>query len=138
MAPRHPPIGWPLLSLPDDHGQLGYPDLAESVRQTIRAILVTRPGEQLMRPDFGAGLELLLHEPNSVAIAPSHPRTGPEPARALGATHPARSGRGGGGPLDRRRPRSASVIAYRLAAHQRAGRAVRVRRGQPRTPQATP
>ena len=64
MGP-HPPIGWPLLSLPDDHGQLGYPDLAESVRQTIRAILLTRPGEQLMRPDFGAGLELLLHEPNS-------------------------------------------------------------------------
>ena len=63
----HPPIGWPLLSLPDDNGQLDYPDLAESVRQTIRAILLTRPGEQLMRPDFGAGLELLLHEPDSVA-----------------------------------------------------------------------
>ena len=63
----HPPIGWPLLSVPDEHGQLGYPDLAESVRQTIRAILSTRPGEQLMRPDFGAGLELLLHEPNSIA-----------------------------------------------------------------------
>ena len=63
----HPPIGWPLLSVPDEHGQLGYPILAESVRQTIRAILSTRPGEQLMRPDFGAGLELLLHEPNSIA-----------------------------------------------------------------------
>lgn len=62
-----PPIGWPLLPLPDEHGLLAYPDLAESVRQTIRAILATRPGEQLMRPDFGAGLELLLHEPNSIA-----------------------------------------------------------------------
>ena len=61
------PIGWPLLSVPDEHGQLGYTDLAESVRQTIRAILLTRPGEQLMRPDFGGGLELLLHEPNSIA-----------------------------------------------------------------------
>jgi phage baseplate assembly protein W len=61
-----PPIGWPLLPLPDEHGRLGYPDLPESVRQTIRAILSTRPGEQLMRPDFGAGLELLLHEPNSI------------------------------------------------------------------------
>jgi uncharacterized protein len=60
-------IGWPLLPLPDEHGRLGYPALAESVRQTIRVILSTRPGEQLMRPDFGAGLELLLHEPNSIA-----------------------------------------------------------------------
>jgi uncharacterized protein len=60
-------IGWPLLPLPDEHGRLAYPDLAESVRQTIRAILATRPGEQLMRPDFGAGLESLLHEPNSIA-----------------------------------------------------------------------
>ena len=66
-AASHPPIGWPLLPLPDEDGRLGYPDLAESVRQTIRAILSTRPGEQLMRPDFGAGLELLLHEPNSIA-----------------------------------------------------------------------
>lgn len=63
----HALIGWPLLSLPDEHGRLGYPDLAESVRQSIRIILSTRPGEQLMRPDFGAGLELLLHEPNTLA-----------------------------------------------------------------------
>ena len=61
------PIGWPLLPLPDEHGRLAYSDVAESVRQTIRAILATRPGEQLMRPDFGAGLESLLHEPNSIA-----------------------------------------------------------------------
>jgi phage baseplate assembly protein W len=33
----------------------------------IRIVLSTRPGEQLMRPDFGAGLELLLHEPNTMA-----------------------------------------------------------------------
>ena len=66
-TPLTAPIGWPLLPLPDEYGRLAYPDLAASVRQTIRAILSTRPGEQLMRPDFGAGLELLLHEPNSVA-----------------------------------------------------------------------
>jgi phage baseplate assembly protein W len=33
----------------------------------IEVILRTRPGEQLMRPEFGAGLEDLLHEPNDVA-----------------------------------------------------------------------
>jgi phage baseplate assembly protein W len=59
--------GWPLLPLPDDSGSLPWPDVAASVRQTIRAILSTRPGEQLMRPDFGGGLDRLLHAPNTVA-----------------------------------------------------------------------
>jgi len=62
-----PLLGWPLLPLPDEHGCLGYPSLEDSVRQTIRVILSTRPKEQLMRPDFGAGLDLLLHEPNTLA-----------------------------------------------------------------------
>jgi len=61
------PIGWPLLPLPDDFGCLGFPGLEDSVRQSIRVILSTRPNEQLMRPDFGAGLDLFLHEPNTVA-----------------------------------------------------------------------
>ncbi|MCI0744219.1 MAG: GPW/gp25 family protein [Verrucomicrobia subdivision 3 bacterium] len=61
-----PPIGWPLLPLPDEHGQLHYPTLEESVRQTIRIILSTHPGEQLMRSLFGAGLGRLLHEPNTL------------------------------------------------------------------------
>jgi phage baseplate assembly protein W len=59
--------GWPLLPLPDTNGTLGWPDLAKSVRDGIRVILSTRPGEQLMRPDFGGGLDRLLHEPNTVA-----------------------------------------------------------------------
>lgn len=59
--------GWPLLPLPDAGGALGWPDLARSVRDGIRVILSTRPGEQLMRPDFGGGLDRLLHEPNTVA-----------------------------------------------------------------------
>ena len=62
-----PLIGWPLLPVPDDHGRLEYPELADSVRQLIRIILSTRPKEQLMRPDFGAGLDLLLHEPNTLS-----------------------------------------------------------------------
>jgi phage baseplate assembly protein W len=60
-------IGWPLFPLPDENGQLAYPDLEQSVRELIRVILSTRPREQLMRPDFGAGLDLMLHEPNSLA-----------------------------------------------------------------------
>ena len=62
-----PLLGWPLFALPDANGRLDYPPLEESVRQLIRVILSTRPGEQLMRPDFGGGLDTLLHEPNTLA-----------------------------------------------------------------------
>jgi Bacteriophage baseplate protein W len=50
------PIGWPLLPLPVN-GQLTYPSLDRGVRDSIRVLLLTRPGEQLMRPRFGAGLD---------------------------------------------------------------------------------
>lgn len=59
--------GWPLLPLPDANGALVWPDPAQSVRDTLRAILSTRPGEQLMRPDFGGGLDRLAHASNTVA-----------------------------------------------------------------------
>lgn len=62
-----PLIGWPLFAVPDEHGRLDYPDLERSVRDAIRIILATRPGEQLMRPDFGGGLDRLLHEANNLA-----------------------------------------------------------------------
>ena len=65
MTPA-PLIGWPLLPLPDENGQLAWPALEQSVAQQIRVILQTRPGEQLMRPTFGAGLENFLHEPNTL------------------------------------------------------------------------
>lgn len=62
-----PPIGFPLRFVPDAAGELRFPTLETSVRQAIEAILRTRPGEQLARPDFGAGLAELLHEPNTAA-----------------------------------------------------------------------
>jgi phage baseplate assembly protein W len=62
-----PPIGWPLLPVPAADGTLSFPSLADSVRQQIEVILRTAPGDQLMRPDFGAGLERMLEQPNSLA-----------------------------------------------------------------------
>jgi phage baseplate assembly protein W len=67
MTYSRPLTGWPLLPLPDDQGMLAWPDLAQSVREGIRIILSTRPGEQLMRPEFGGGLDRLLHQPNTAA-----------------------------------------------------------------------
>jgi phage baseplate assembly protein W len=66
MKPSPPAqIGWPLLPSIED-GQMRYPSLGESVRDNLKVILLTRPGEQLMHPDFGAGLEDFLHEPNTL------------------------------------------------------------------------
>lgn len=67
MLNRNPlPINWPLFAAPDANGELQYPSLEASIRQAIRIILSTRPGEQLMRPEFGAGLEDFVHEPNTL------------------------------------------------------------------------
>jgi hypothetical protein len=60
-------ISWPFLPKPQD-GVLTFPSLQQSVRDAIRIILMTCPGEQLMRPRFGAGLPNFLDESNSVAL----------------------------------------------------------------------
>ena len=65
--PLPPPLlSWPLLPVPDGNGQLHYPNLEDSVRQRIELILRTRPGEQLMRPEFGGGIEEFLQQPNTL------------------------------------------------------------------------
>lgn len=63
-TPARPLVGFPLLPVPNERGELHFPPLEASVRQAIEVILRTRPGEQLMRPEFGAGLEELVGEPN--------------------------------------------------------------------------
>lgn len=62
------PVGWPLLPVPDADGTLAWPDAALSVRQMIEVILRTTPGEQLMRPQFGAGTEALIWQPNTLEL----------------------------------------------------------------------
>ena len=39
----------------------------EDIRQAIRIILGTNPGERVMRPDFGAGLSEFVFEPINIA-----------------------------------------------------------------------
>ena len=60
--------GWNHPVAPDvARGNLSYSDGAEKVRQSIRLILQTEPGERVMRPSFGCGLAQFLMLPNSVA-----------------------------------------------------------------------
>lgn len=59
------PIGWPLLVTPVN-GELSYPELEESIKQSIRIILLTQKGGLLMHANFGAGLSSYLHQPNQL------------------------------------------------------------------------
>lgn len=49
----------------DAQGRLLYADDDQSVREVIRNILLTNPGERLMRPVFGAGLLEFINQPNN-------------------------------------------------------------------------
>jgi phage baseplate assembly protein W len=53
----------------DGSGRTAGTDEADHVRDLIAQVLLTAPGERVMRPDFGAGLLQLVFEPNSVAVA---------------------------------------------------------------------
>lgn len=44
-------------------GAIAMAQYEEDIRQAIRIILDTDPGERVMRPDFGAGLRALVFEP---------------------------------------------------------------------------
>jgi len=62
--------GWAFpVRLADDHSVLPTADGAEAIRQSIRMILGTAPGERLMRPDFGCGIHDLVFAVNDTATA---------------------------------------------------------------------
>lgn len=58
-------VAFPLSASPE--GSLATAAYEEDIRQAIRIILGTNPGERVMRPDFGAGLQAFVFEPVSVA-----------------------------------------------------------------------
>ena len=62
------PVSWPFLPKPQASGQIAFPTLDQSVRDSIRIILTTQPGEQLMRPSFGVGLQSFLDQGNTLAM----------------------------------------------------------------------
>jgi uncharacterized protein len=44
-------------------GEVAIAEYEEDIRQAILIVLQTNPGERVMRPDFGAGLDALVFEP---------------------------------------------------------------------------
>src|SRR5262245_46181596 len=63
-------VGWafPIAVAPSGETALAADE--EDIRQAIRIILGTNPGERVMRPDFGAGLNALVFEPiNTTTMA---------------------------------------------------------------------
>jgi phage baseplate assembly protein W len=55
--------GWAFPPQVDVRGELSTVSYEDDIRQAIRIILATSPGERVMRPDFGAGLNALMFEP---------------------------------------------------------------------------
>jgi Bacteriophage baseplate protein W len=55
-------VGWS-FPLAARGGQASMAQYEEDVRQALRIILLTNPGERIMRPTFGAGLNSFLFEP---------------------------------------------------------------------------
>ena len=50
-------------------GRAALIDGEAALRQAVMMVLCTRPGERLMRPDYGCPLHLLAFEPNDAATA---------------------------------------------------------------------
>jgi hypothetical protein len=53
----------------DGRGRTAGSGDADHVRDLIEQVLLTTPGERVMRPDFGSGVLALVFEPNSVQLA---------------------------------------------------------------------
>ena len=57
-------VGWSFPVTPDAAAQdVARAEHEEDIRQSIRIILETSPGERVMRPDFGSGLMAMVFEP---------------------------------------------------------------------------
>lgn len=51
----------------DAGGRIAWSEGEDNIRESMRLILMTEPGERLRLPQFGAGLGRFLFEPNTVA-----------------------------------------------------------------------
>jgi Bacteriophage baseplate protein W len=59
--------GWAFPVAPGPDGEALMAEYEDDVREAVRIVLGTEPGERVMRPDFGGGLRSLLFEPMTAA-----------------------------------------------------------------------
>jgi phage baseplate assembly protein W len=52
--------------LPAARGRIPYVEGPDKIQQSIVMILMTQPGERVMRPHFGCGLQRYLMQPNTL------------------------------------------------------------------------
>lgn len=64
QAPTPDIISWPLGGV-DENGRMSWARDDLSIREVMLNILLTRPGERVQRPEFGAGLPDFIHQPNN-------------------------------------------------------------------------
>lgn len=57
-------LSWSLGGI-DESGRLDWARDDQSIREVMLNILLTRPGERIQRPGFGAGLPDYIHQPNN-------------------------------------------------------------------------
>lgn len=60
--------GWAFPVGVDALGGARMASAADDIRQSVRIILETTPGERVMRPDFGSGLHALVFEPMTATL----------------------------------------------------------------------
>ena len=65
LTPESRLMSFPLLPGLDETGRPAWRRGNASVREVMLNILLTRPGERLMRPGFGAGIRNFIHHPNN-------------------------------------------------------------------------
>lgn len=61
--------GWSFPVTVDGRGRIAMAGSDDSIRQSIRSILATAPGERVMRPDFGCAVADLVFAVNDEATA---------------------------------------------------------------------
>lgn len=105
-------MGFPPRVGPD--GRVAWSSGEENIRESMRIVLMTEPGERLRRPGFGAGLGRFLFEPNTVA---THTLIGERIRDALARHEPRVRVQQVDVAADRADPHAAvATITYRLVA----------------------
>lgn len=69
LVPRFDAPGEPVGLVADPRGAIDTVADDESIRQSLLLLISTRPGERVMRPEYGCNLNQLVHAPNDDTTA---------------------------------------------------------------------